>query len=261
MEMQRLQYGARAWDGNRPQSLSKVPSISSKNRIISSLAEDVLVRLNPKLQLVSFRTGQEIIKAGELIDYLYFPETMVVSQLCYLKDGSSAAVAIIGNDGLLGLNALLNGGRAKYSAIASIGGAARRIRVQSLRAEYAAGSMLERVVLAYLGERLFQSGQQSVCGTRHHLEERLCTWLLMVLDRSVSATLPVTHEAIADHLGVRRAGVTESCNTLRDRGIVATKRARLTILNRAALESFACECYERLSVRAGGPVAMLGETY
>lgn len=229
--------------------------MNSRNTILSSLPESALASLTPQLELVSYKTGEKIIEAGQLIEFHYFPETLVVSQQCYLKDGSTAATSMVGHDGLLGVNALLTVPRARFWATATVGGTARRIRVEDLRAEYDGNVQLRKLILGYLSDRLFQLGQQSVCSTRHDLRERLSTWLLMILDRAVSTTLPLTHQAIAAHLGARRAGVTIHCNTLRSRGIIDMKRAKLTIIDRNALEALACECYQQVGLQAAERLA------
>ena len=253
METQRFQQAPGFVGETNSGLLRRTPhSIGSRNKILSSLSESALARLTPHLQLVSYKTGEDIIRAGQLIEFVYFPETLVVSELCYMKDGSRAATSITGHDGALGVTALLSQPRARYWAIASVGGTARRIRVRSLQAEYGGSPGLQGLVLAYVSDCLFQLAQKSVCSMLHHLEERLCSLLLTVLDRTVSPILPVTHESIAEHLGVRRAGVTTYFNTLRALGIVSTKRGQLTILDRNRLETFACECYRRIDINSAG---------
>jgi CRP-like cAMP-binding protein len=217
---------------------------SARNRILMS-APDSLERLLPQLDLVTLRSGQQIFEVGQRIEFIYFPETAVVTQLCYLEDGSSAATSIIGYDGLVGMTALLSGSRARYWSVVSIGGTAHCIRADKVRSEFTSNDVLQRAVLKYLADRLGQLIQRTACTARHQLEQRLCTWLLMILDRANSAELPLTHEAIADHLGVRRAGVTSVCNTLRSHGVIAYQQALMTINDRNALERLACECYRR----------------
>jgi CRP-like cAMP-binding protein len=199
--------------------------------------------LLPYLEPVSFGTGEFIYEVGQEMVYAYFPETLVISQLCYLDDGSSSGVSIIGKDGLLGLSAILQNTHAQHWAIATIGGSALRIRVDELRREFMKGGPLQKTILNYANARLQQVSQRAVCNSRHRLEERLCTWLLMIHDRSSAANLPLTHEAISQHLGTRRAGVTNFCNVLRDNGVIAYHRAMMTVLDRNALQDAACECY------------------
>lgn len=252
MDTQRYQRPPRfVGETNFASSRNRTSSITSRNKILSSLPESALAKLTPNMQLVSFRTGEDIVRAGELVEFLYFPETLVISEICYMKNGSSAAASIIGSEGVLGVTAFANVLRAKYWAIATIGGTVRRIRVRNLEAEYRLNSTLQGLMLSHLSDCLFQLSQKSVCSMLHRLEERLTTWLLMVLDRTTSPILPLTHESIAEHLGVRRAGVTSYFNVLRDLGIVSTKRGQFTILDRTTLETFACECYQKVGIQPG----------
>ena len=217
------------------------------NKLLSSLQGAEFTELLPYLEPVSFRTGQYICEQGQEMHHIYFPETVVISQLCYLDDGSSTGVAIIGRDGLLGLSAILQNSHAHHWAIATIGGSALRIRADQVRREFTKGGPVQRSILNYAHTRLQQVSQRAVCNSRHRLEERLCTWLLMIQNRANASQLPLTHEAISQHLGTRRAGVTNFCNVLRDNGVIAYHRALITILDRKALEDSACECYAKVS--------------
>lgn len=213
------------------------------NKILSNLPGADVAHLLTYLEPVSFRTGEYIYEFGQEISFVYFPETLVISQLCYLQDGNATGVSIVGKDGLLGLSAILDHKRAQYWAIATIGGTALRIRTDELKREFLHRGSLQKLVLAYTNERLVQLAQRTVCNSRHRLEERLCSWLLMIQDRTNSPDLPLTHEVISQQLGTRRAGVTNFCNVLRDKGVISYHRALMTILDRPALEDAACECY------------------
>jgi len=217
------------------------------NKLLSSLPGAEFAELLPYLEPVSFRTGEFICEQGQEMHYIYFPETVVISQLSYLGDGSSSGVAIVGRDGLLGLTTILQNDRAQHWALATIGGSALRIRADEVRREFTKGGPVQRSILNYAHARLQQVSQRAVCNSRHRLEERLCTWLLMIDDRTNASHLPLTHEAISQHLGTRRAGVTNFCNVLRDNGVIAYHRALITILDRDALQKSACECYGKLS--------------
>jgi len=216
------------------------------NKILNALPGEELTRLLPYLEPASFRIGEYIYELGQHVPVVYFPETVVISQLYYLEDGSSAGVSIVGNDGLLGLSAMLDVPRARYWAVATVGGNAFGMRVDELRREFMKGGVLQRLILSYANARMVQLAQRTVCNSRHRLEERLCTWLLMIQDRANSSNLPLTHEAISQLLGTRRAGVTNFCNVLRDNRVISYHRAMITILNREALEASACECYRRI---------------
>jgi len=229
-------------------TLSRIPFTGLlTNRLLSSLPGAEFTQLLPYLEPASFRIGEYIYELGQEMPFVYFPETVVISQLCYLEDGSSTGVAIVGKDGLLGLSAVFDGKRAQHWAIATIGGSALRIRTDELRREFSKTGPVQRSILTYANARLLQLGQRTVCNSRHRLEERLCTWLLMIHDRTSASHLPLTHEAISQHLGTRRAGVTNFCNVLRDNGVIAYHRAMITILDRKALEEAACECYRKVA--------------
>jgi len=235
---------------------SQTPGISKKsafpfgglltNKLLNALPGTEFAQLLPYLEPTSFKTGEYIHELGQPISHVLFPETIVISQLYYLEDGSSAGVSIVGKDGLLGLTAMLDVPRAKYWALTTVGGTGLRIRVDELKREFMKGGILQKLVLSYANARLHQLAQRTVCNSRHCLEERLCTWLLMIHDRTDHADLPLTHEAISQHLGTRRAGVTNFCNVLRDNRIISYHQAMISILDRKALEEAACECYRKM---------------
>jgi CRP-like cAMP-binding protein len=231
-----------------PSNYSRIPFTGLlTNEILTGLPGADFAQLLPYLEPVSLRTNEYVYESGQDMAYVYFPESLVISQLCYLKDGSSTGVATIGKDGLLGLSGILNQKTAQHWAIATIGGSALRMRTQELQREFLKGGAVHKAVLTYANSRLSQLAQRTICNSRHRLEERLCTWLLMIQDRTSNTHLPLTHEAISQHLGTRRAGVTNFCNVLRDNGIITYHRALITILDRKRLEDAACECYRKLS--------------
>ena len=221
------------------------------NKILSALPGGEFAHLLPYLEPTSFRTGQFLYELGQDILFVYFPETVVISQLYYLEDGSSASVSIIGNDGMLGLTSILNNQKTNYWALATIGGTTLRMRIDDAKREFAKAGPFQNRVLCYANERMAQLAQRAVCSTRHKLEERLCSWLLMIDDRVQGSELPLTHEAISQHLGTRRAGVTNFCNVLRDHQVITYHRGMITILNRVTLEESACECYRRMQNISG----------
>ena len=231
-----------------PSNYNRIPFTGLlTNKILTGLPGADFAQLLPYLEPVSLGTNEYVYESGQELSYVYFPETLVISQLCYLEDGSSTGVATVGKDGLLGLSAVLEKKTAQHWAIATIGGSALRMRADELRREFLKGGAVQKAVLAYANSRLLQLAQRTVCNSRHRLEERLCTWLLMIQDRTSNTHLPLTHEAISQHLGTRRAGVTNFCNVLRDNGIITYHRAIITILDRQGLENAACECYRRMS--------------
>jgi CRP-like cAMP-binding protein len=216
------------------------------NKLLSALANTEFIELLPYLEPTSFRTGEYVFELGQEMSHLYFPETLVSSQLYYLDDGSSTGVSVVGNEGVLGMSAILGSKHASFWTMATVGGTALRIRTQDLRQEFVKGGSLHNLVLSHANERINQLAQRGVCNSRHRLEERLCTWLLMIYDRATDPDLPLTHEAISQQLGTRRAGITNLCNVLRDNGIISYHRGKITIVNPAELERSSCECYRRI---------------
>jgi CRP-like cAMP-binding protein len=216
------------------------------NKILTALPGPDFARLLPYLEPVSLFAGEDVYIFGEDIDFIYFPETVVISHLYLLEDGSITGAAIVGNEGVVGISAVLDSRPALYWTQVTVGGTAVRLRPNAIRDEFARGGAMQRLLLAYTRARLAQLSQRAACNGRHSLRERLCTWLLMVHDRVGDEDIPLTHENIAHQLGARRAGVSTECTALRERGIIAYRRGRLRISNRALLEQVACECYRAL---------------
>jgi CRP-like cAMP-binding protein len=225
------------------------------NKLLTNLPGPVFATVLPYLEPVSLSAGEEIYSCGSKIESIYFPETAVISQLSYLEDGSATEVAIIGNEGLVGLPGVLDSGPSSHWTEATIGGTALRANVDMVREEFRRGGAFQGQVLSFTSTYLNQVSQRAVCNSRHRLEERLCTWLLMVHDRAHGGQLPLTHELIAEHLGARRAGITSFCTLLREYGAIAYQRGVISIVNRQLLEEMACECYRAL-VQSITPPAM-----
>lgn len=216
------------------------------NRILTSLHGEDFSRLLPHLEPVSLTSGQDVFKFGEPVDFIYFPETAVVSHMYFLEDGSTTGAAIIGNDGILGLSVILDSRPASYWTQVTVGGSALRVRPKVIKDEFARGQAMQRVILEYTRIRLAHLSQAAVCNGRHSMRQRLCTWLLMIHDRAGEQKLALTHEKIAHYLGARRAGVTTSCSELRDQGAISYSRRRIRIINCELLEETACECYRAM---------------
>lgn len=216
------------------------------NRILNGLPGPDFVHLLQFLEPISLKAGQNIFKPGEDVQYVYFPESAVISHLHFLEDGSSAATTMVGNDGVTGFTSVFDSAPIWCWAEVTIAGNAIRMKLESLRTEFARGGALQLLLLAYMRDRLAELSQRTVCHGRHIMRDRLCTWLLMVQDRVSDQALALTHEKMAQHLGGRRAGVSGACNALRDLGIIEYRRGQLTIINRDLLERLACECYRKL---------------
>jgi CRP-like cAMP-binding protein len=215
------------------------------NKILASLPAPELKRLLTFLEPVSLVSGEEIVRTNES-DFVYFPESAVISHVCVLRDRSVTAAAMIGNDGMIGLSAILDSSPSVYRTRVMIGGAGLRVKSEVIKQEFARGQSLQRLVLSYMSKRLEQLSQRAVCNGRHRLAERLCTWLLMIDDRTEDKAIPLTHADIANQLGARRAVISGCCYTLRSNNIIAYTRGRIMILDRKMLESRACECYQVL---------------
>lgn len=216
------------------------------NKLFAALPGEEFERVLPHLEPVALSAGEDLYQFDGGIPYAYFPESAVISQLHLLADGNTTEAAMIGREGLVGLSAIFNAPQPNYSTRVLVAGSALRIRVDILKQEFYRGGALQRALLAYAGERIAQLSQRAVCSGRHKMEERLGCWLLMVHDRAGEDQFQLTHELIAGHLGVRRAGITQTANALRDRDIIANSRNLIRILDRHRLEDSVCECYRML---------------
>ena len=217
------------------------------NKRLTSLEGEDFARLLPHMELVSVIAGQEVQACGDEPEYAYFPETAVLAHVFFMEDGSSTGAAIVGNDGMVGLSAILSNKQAPRWVHVIIGGTAVRIRMATIKEEFARAGAFQKLLFEYTNLRLMQLSQRAVCNGRHTLIQRLCTWLLMVKDRTAEE-MPLTHEQIAMQLGARRAGITNACYTLKDCGIISYRRGRMRISDRSMLESAACQCYNVLKV-------------
>lgn len=216
------------------------------NHVLTGLPGPDFARVLPHLEPVSLIPGQDIFRFGESVDYIYFLETAVVSHVYFLEDGSATGAALIGNEGVLGLSAILDARPASYWTEVTVAGSGLRVRRRVIKEEFNRGGAMQRLLLRYTRLRMAQLSQSAVCNGRHSMKERLCTWLLMVHDRAGDQRLSLTHEKIAHYLGARRAGVTTTCSELRDQGAITYSRGHVRIVDSALLQDSACECYRAL---------------
>lgn len=217
------------------------------NKLLTSLSGADFAALLPHLEHVTFDAGQEIYPFGSNIGTIYFPESAVISQVSYLEDGSATEVGVVGNEGMIGLSALLESRPNVFWTEVTIAGTALSASLASITDEFKRGKSLQTQILKYASNYLNQVSQRVVCNSRHRLEERLCTWLLLIYDRAQSAPLTLTHEQIADRLGARRAGISSFCNLLRENGGIAYQRGVISVVSRELLEKWACECYHAIA--------------
>lgn len=216
------------------------------NKLLSALPSDDFARLFPHLELVSLAAGEVLYKMDEGMRFAYFPETAVVSHLYILNEGGMTEADMVGREGMVGLSAVFGAPTPSYVTEVALAGNALRVRTDSLRQEFARGGALQQLLLKYAGARIALLARRAVCNGNHRVEERLCTWLMMMYDRAGEYPLALTHERISRHLGTRRAGVTSAATMLRDRGVIDYTRGLIRILDRQMMEMSACECYGSL---------------
>ena len=236
--------GAGVWAENA-KAAAESPSMNRllSNRLLSALPDEDFARLLPGLEPVSLSARDSLQEPLGEIRYAYFPEDVVISHITSFADGSAAEVALTGREGVAGLGAVLGRQPASHTARVTVPGIALRMRVELLAGEFCAGAPFRRLLLEHAGRHLAQVAQRSACANRHRLSERLAAWLLLVQERTGSDELPLTQELIANRLGSRRAGVTQIACGLQERGLIRYGRGLIRILDRAGLESAACECY------------------
>ena len=213
------------------------------NHILASLPPEDYERLAPHLETVELRHSQVIHIAGELIDFVYFPDNSMVSLVSTLPDGESVEVGVVGFEGMTGISSVLGVDRSPHEDIVQIHDGASRLRVGALREEFKRGGALHDLLLRYTQGLLLQTSQVAACNRLHSLSERLARWLLMSYDRCRCEDLPFTQEFLGLMLGVRRAGVTEAAIILQAEGLIHYRRGHIKIIDGEGLESHACECY------------------
>lgn len=215
----------------------------TNNFILNQLAKSELKRISDSLDHCSLRLGEVIYAGGERKDYIYFPIDGIISVIEILEDGSSSEVALVGNEGMLGITAVLGGGSETSRAVVQSEGNAYRIPASTFLEEFRRGGELTTQVLLYIQVRYTQIVQTAVCNRHHNLQQQLCRWLLLSLDRVETNALSMTQELIAGMLGVRREGITRAASVLQKQGIIEYRRGSITVVDRARLEASCCECY------------------
>jgi len=214
-----------------------------QNKLLAALPTADYERLLPHLQLVPLGLGSVLYEPGSILRNASFPADCIVSLLYVLENGDSAEIAVVGSEGVVGFAAFTGGETTPSRAVVQSSGSVYQLDKEVLRREFALGGALQFVLLRYLQTLITQMGQTAVCNRHHSVEQQLCRWLLLSLDRLPSNQLNMTQELIANMLGVRREGVTEAAGRLQDAGLIKYSRGHITVLDRARLESRACECY------------------
>lgn len=215
-----------------------------ENLLLNELPEEVRERLAPSLECVTMPVGRILYEAGAPVRDAYFPLSSIVSMHCLMQNGSAAEVALIGREGMIGLSLFLGAPRSNSQISVQSSGQGWRLPAQCLKDEFARGGALMQVLLRYTQAFIGQMVQTAACNRHGTLEQRLCRWLLLSLDRTSSGELTMTHELIANALGVRREGITEAAGRLQRQGAIHYHRGHISVLDRPALERRTCECYQ-----------------
>ena len=213
------------------------------NHLLAALPDAELRRLAPQMRLVALQPGQVLYESGSTISHTYFPTTTLVSTLYEFDDGTSAETAITGNEGMVGIAVFMGGNSRLGRAVVLTAGHAFRLGAQALKDEFERTGPLMHLLLHYTQALITQTAQTAVCNRHHSLDQRLCRWLLLSLDRSQGDDIAITQQVIAHMLGVRRESVTEAAHRLQKLGLVQCGRGRIAVLDRTGLEQRACECY------------------
>lgn len=214
------------------------------NHLLESLPAHELADLLPFLERVEFAGDEFVYQPEDEIEFIYFPETAVMSEFQILEDGRTVEIAMTGREGIIGMSAVFNGQQAINWTQVSVAGTALKVNTQFLREEFQSGGALQAVFLDYVNNYISQISQRVICNSYHTVEQRFCSWLLMLQDRKKSSKVPMTQEQIARFLGVHRPSVTQIAQTLRRKKIINYIRGKISIIDRPKLENSACECYE-----------------
>jgi CRP-like cAMP-binding protein len=214
-----------------------------ENHILDALPELERERLFPHLQLVAMPLGKVLYESGAALRHIYFPTDSIVSLLYVMRDGASAEIAVVGKEGAVGVSLFMGGETTPSRALVQSAGHAYRLSGARLKAEFNRHGELLHVLLRYTQSLLTQMAQTAVCNRHHSLDQQLCRWLLLSLDRLNSNKLSMTQELIANMLGVRREGVTEAAGKLQKLGVIRYARGNIVVLDRPHLERLSCECY------------------
>lgn len=229
---------------SRPHEASLPRHSPRQNHLLNALPAEDYKRIAAHLELVPLKLGEILYEPGIKLRYVYFPTTAIVSLLYVMEDGASAEIAIVGNEGILGISLFMGGETTPSRAVVQSAGYGYRLRAQLLKDEFGRFGPFLRLLLRYTQALITQMAQTAVCNRHHSVDQQLCRWLLLSLDRLASRELSMTQELIANMLGVRREGVTEAAGKLQQAGLIHYRRGRITVLDRPRLEARSCECYQ-----------------
>ena len=222
--------------------MTQVPD-PKKNQLLAALPDAEWQRWLPQLEAVEMPLGQVLYESGSTLRYVYFPTSSIVSLLYLLESGASAEIAIVGNEGLVGISLFMGGESTPSRAVVQSAGQGYRLNARAMKEEFSRAGPVLHLLLRYTQALITQMTQTAVCNRHHTLDQQLCRWLLLSLDRLQGNDLVMTQELIANMLGVRREGVTEAAGKLQAAGLIRYSRGHITVLDRPGLEKRTCECY------------------
>jgi CRP-like cAMP-binding protein len=215
----------------------------NQNQLLAALPKEETQRWLPHLESVDMPLGSVVYESGATLSHVYFPTDSIVSLLYVLESGASAEIAVVGNEGVVGVSLFMGGGSTPSRAVVQSAGRGFRLRAALMKVEFDRAGPALHLLLRYTQALITQMAQTAVCNRHHSLDQQLCRWLLLSLDRLQGSELVMTQELIANMLGVRREGVTEGALKLQQAGLIRYARGRITVLDRAGLEKRSCECY------------------
>jgi CRP-like cAMP-binding protein len=215
----------------------------NQNHLLAALPAEEFARLAPHLELVAMPLGEVLYEPGSQMQHAYFPTTSIVSLHYVMESGASAETAGVGNEGVVGISLFMGGNTTPSSAVVQTGGHGYRLPGRLLKQEFTRAGMVQGLLLRYTQALLTQMTQTAACYRHHSVEQQLCRWLLLTLDRIPEGELVMTQELVATMLGVRREGITQAAGNLQRDGVITYRRGHISVIERAGLESRACECY------------------
>jgi CRP-like cAMP-binding protein len=216
---------------------------AKNNHLLAALPDAEWQRWQPQLEWVEMPLGEVLYEAGKTLKHVYFPTTSIVSLLYVMENGASAEIAVVGNEGLVGISLFMGGESTPSRAVVQSAGQGFRLEAQTMKDEFGRAGPVMHLLLRYTQALITQMAQTAVCNRHHSLDQQLCRWLLLSLDRLQGSELVMTQELIANMLGVRREGVTEGALKLQEAGLIRYARGRISVLDRPGLERRTCECY------------------
>ena len=219
------------------------PQGPKQNHLLAALPTAEFERIASHLELVVMRLGDVLYESSGQLQHVYFPTTAIVSMQYVMENGASSEIAGVGNEGVLGISLFMGGNTTPSRAIVQTAGHGYRLKTRLLMEEFNRGGIMQQLLLRYTQALITQVSQTAVCNRHHSVEQQLCRWLLLTLDRLPSNELTMTQELIASMLGVRREGITEAAGHLQQAGCIRYRRGHITVLDRSALVSRVCECY------------------